>query len=164
MSAGSLLLGHDYNTANDMDWVTSQIAVGGMLYDSADMAKAKRQGVSHILNMNGADDARLADAFGIEALWNHTPDDFQPKPPILFKRGVNFAKMALANKENKLLIHCAAGIHRAPMMTLAVLASRGWSIEDAMRHIKKCRPCAWFPDVYVNSVRHWLRESRAKRN
>jgi protein-tyrosine phosphatase len=69
---------------------------------------------------------------------------------------VDFAKAALENRDAKIFIHCAAGVHRAPMMTLAVLSSMGWSVEDAMELIQVRRPVADFADVYVRSVEDFL--------
>ena len=84
-----------------------------------------------------------------------------PKSPEVFRRGVKFAKPALAKKENKLLIHCAAGWHRAPMMALAVLCAMEWEMEAAMVLIETRRPVVDFADVYVESVRRFL-ESRVE--
>jgi protein-tyrosine phosphatase len=53
-------------------------------------------------------------------------------------------------------IHCAAGVHRAPMMALAVLGSMGWNLEDAVQMIETRRPVADFADVYVESVEKFL--------
>ena len=55
-----------------------------------------------------------------------------PSPRRCFERGVEFAEAALEGADAKVFIHCAAGVHRAPMMALAVLASMGWNLEDAM--------------------------------
>ena len=55
-----------------------------------------------------------------------------------------------------MFIHCAAGVHRAPMMALAVLGSMGWDLKDAMQLIEKRRPVADFAEVYVESVRRFL--------
>jgi protein-tyrosine phosphatase len=68
------------------------------------------------------------------------------------QRGVDFVQQALQHKNNKVFIHCAAGVHRAPMMTLAVLRSLGWSLEDAQRVMQAERPVVDFADVYVQSV------------
>jgi predicted protein tyrosine phosphatase len=65
----------------------------------------------------------------------------------------------LEDPEARLYIHCAAGVHRAPMMTLAVLCALDWEIEAAMVLIETRRPVVDFADVYVESVRHFL-ESR----
>jgi len=102
------------------------------------------------------DDRPLAEPFGVRVLWNPTDDDFLPKPPELLQRGVDFALSALEDPATRLYIHCAAGVHRAPMMTLAVLCAMNWEIESAMRLIETRRPVVDFADVYVESVRHFL--------
>jgi len=58
-------------------------------------------------------------------------------------------------------VHCAAGVHRAPMMALAILCSLGWELEDAIDLIESKRPVADFADVYVRSVENFL-EQQAK--
>jgi protein-tyrosine phosphatase len=148
--------------AHDISWVTKQIAIGSCIRDAAKMAEASRQGITHILNLSSFDNTKLAKLDGIRILWNYVSDDLAPKLPEVFRRGVNFAKPALAKKENKLLIHCAAGWHRAPMMALAILGSMGWKPQDAKRKIKECRPDVGFPDVYVGSVQRYLREESGR--
>jgi protein-tyrosine phosphatase len=69
---------------------------------------------------------------------------------------VEFALAALEMQEAKILIHCAAGVHRAPMMTLALLSVMGWSVDEAMELIEGRRPVADFADVYVRSVEDFL--------
>jgi len=144
----------------DITWLTDRIAVGGGIWRADSMAEVAQAGVTHIIDMQiEFDDTELAKEHGIEVLWNPTDDDFQPKPARLFERGVEFAESALSGDDAKLFIHCAAGVHRAPMMTLAVLASTGWSLPDAMELIQGRRPVADFADVYVRSVEEFL-ESR----
>ena len=76
----------------DMSWVTGRIAVGGGIWNADNMAEVARAGVTHIIDMQiEFDDTRLADPLGIEVLWNAIDDDFQPKPPEVFQRGVDFA-------------------------------------------------------------------------
>ncbi|MBS1851336.1 MAG: dual specificity protein phosphatase family protein [Acidobacteria bacterium] len=143
----------------DLNWVTGRIAVGGGIWSAENMAEVARAGVTHIIDMQlEFDDTIIAEPFGIEVLWNPTDDDFQVKPPELFQRGVDFALAALDQEESKLLIHCAAGVHRAPMMTLAVLCSLSWNLEDAVELIESRRPVADFADVYVRSVERFLEQ------
>ena len=137
--------------------MTDRIAVGGGIWTSANMAQVARAGITHIIDMQiEFDDTPLGVAQGIEVLWNPTDDDFEAKPPALFQRGVDFAQAALEGKDAKLLIHCAAGVHRAPMMALAVLGSMGWGLENAMELIERRRPVADFAGVYVRSVEEFL--------
>jgi protein-tyrosine phosphatase len=143
----------------DMTWVTGRIAVGGGIWNAANMAAVARAGVTHIIDMQiEFDDTALAEPHGIEVLWNAVDDDFQPKPPEIFRRGVEFALAALDQPGTKLYIHCAAGVHRAPMMALAVLCALSWKMQEAMQLIEARRPVVDFADVYVRSVQKFLKE------
>ena len=147
----------------DMTWVTDRIAVGGGIWTDEKMIEVVRAGVTHIIDMQIEwDDTRLAEPYGVQVLWNPTDDDFQPKPPELFQRGVDFALGALDDDpEAKVFIHCAAGVHRAPMMTLAVLRAMGWSLEDAMELIEVRRGVVDLADVYVQSVEDFMKSYEA---
>jgi protein-tyrosine phosphatase len=145
----------------DMTWITPRIAVGGGIWNEQNMAEVARAGISHVIDMQiEFDDTALAEPHGIQVLWNAVDDDFQPKPAEVFRRGVEFGQAALDDPESKLFIHCAAGVHRAPMMTLALLCSMGWELGKAMETIEAKRPVVDFPDVYVNSVENFLVVSR----
>jgi protein-tyrosine phosphatase len=141
----------------DITWVTERVALGGGIWNARNMEELAQAGVTHVLNMQiEFDDRPLAEPFGIRVLWNPTDDDFLLKPPELLKRGVDFALEALERPEARLYVHCAAGVHRAPMMTLAVLCAMEWEIEAAMVLIETRRPVVDFADVYVESVRRFL--------
>ncbi len=142
----------------DITWLTDRIAVGGGIWNSDNMAKVARAGITHIIDMQiEFDDTELGLEHGVEVLWNPTDDDFEAKPAELFRRGVDFALAALEGRDDaKVFIHCAAGVHRAPMMALALLGSMGWTLEDAMHLIEGRRAVADFADVYVRSVEEFL--------
>src|SRR6202162_5021823 len=147
----------------DMTWLTGRIAVGGGIWNAENMVAVARAGVTHIIDMQiEFDDTRLAEPHGITVLWNPIDDDLQPKSAEIFQRGVDFALEALDEGGTKLFVHCAAGVHRAPMMSLAILCSLGWSLEDAVQMMEKRRPVADFAEVYVNSVKGFL-QVEAKR-
>ena len=140
-----------------MTWITERMAVGGGIWTAAKMAEVARAEVTHILDMQiEFDDTALATPYGIEVLWNPIDDDFQPKPPEVFERGVEFAREALERDGTRLFIHCAAGIHRAPMMALATLCSMGWKLEEALKEIEMRRAVVDFAPVYVDSVKRYL--------
>ncbi len=141
----------------DWSWVTGRIAVGGGIWNATNMAEVSRAGITHVIDMQlEFDDRPLAEPFGIHVLWNPVDDDFLPKPADVFVQGVAFARAALDVTDSKILIHCAAGVHRAPMMALALLCSLGWKLPDAMALIESRRPVVDFPEVYVNSVKTFL--------
>lgn len=143
----------------DMTWITDRVAVGGGIWTEDQMVEIVRQGITHIIDMQiEFDDTPLAEPHGIEVLWNPVDDDFQPKPPEVFQRGVEFAMAALDDPRSKVYIHCAAGVHRAPMMTLAVLRALGFSLKDAVEMIESRRHVVDFADVYVRSVEDFMKE------
>ena len=143
----------------DITWLTDRIAVGGGIWSAENMAVVADEGITHIIDMQiEFDDTPLAKEFGIEVLWNPTDDDFQFKPAALLRRGVEFAESALKSDDTKVYIHCAAGVHRAAMMTLALLGATGWDVDEAMRVIQGRRPVVDFADVYVGSVKNFLRQ------
>ena len=142
----------------DITWLNDRIAVGGGIWSAENMEKVSREGITHIIDMQiEFDDTPLAEPYGIEVCWNPIDDDFEPKPPGVFAKGVEFALAAFEKDDTKLLIHCAAGVHRAPMMALALLGVMGWTVEDAMDLIEKKRPVADFAEVYVRSVEEFLK-------
>lgn len=141
----------------DITWITDRIAVGGGIWNAENMAQVARAGITHVIDMQlEFDDTPLAGPHGISVLWNPIDDDFLPKTPDVFERGVEFGLAALDEHGSKVFIHCAAGVHRAPMMTLALLCSMGWKVGDAMRLIEGRRPVVDFAEVYVGSVERFL--------
>jgi protein-tyrosine phosphatase len=148
----------------DLTWVTDRIGVGGGIWNDQNMGELVRSGVTHIINMQiEFDDRPLAENHPVEVCHNPTDDDFQPKPARLFHKGVQFAVQALEEPGCKVFIHCAAGVHRAPMMTLALLRVLGWPLEDAKELIQGRRTVVDFADVYVESVEAFVRAYDAAR-
>jgi len=159
----------------DMTWVTDRIAVGGGIWTGEKMAQVADAGITHIIDMQiEFDDTALAEPHGIRVLWNPTDDDFQVKGQEVFQGAVDFALQALNGEAglaeraaeaqagvqgngNRLFIHCAAGVHRAPMMTLAILRVLGYPLPEAMELIESRRPVVDFAAVYVRSVESFVR-------
>lgn len=142
----------------DMTWVTDRIAVGGGIWNEENMEALVQHGVTHIIDMQiEFDDRPLAERYPVEVLFNPTDDDFLPKPPELFQAGVDFALQALEEPQGRIYIHCAAGVHRAPMMTLAILRVLGWSLQDAKALIQERRYVVDFAECYVESVENFVK-------
>jgi protein-tyrosine phosphatase len=141
----------------DISWVTDRIGLGGGIWNAKNMEDLALAGVTHVLNMQHEfDDRPLAESYGVQVLWNPTQDDFQIKSFELLNRGVEFAVSALQDPANKLYVHCAAGVHRAPMMALAILCAMDWQIDTAMAMVQSKRPVVDFADAYVESVRQFV--------
>ena len=147
----------------DMTWVTDRIAVGGGIWYDDNMVELVRMGITHIINMQVEfDDRPLAEGYPVTVFHNPTNDDFQLKPPQLFHNAVEFALEALDQSEGKVYIHCAAGVHRAPMMTLALMRVLGWPLEDAKTLIQGRRYVVDWADVYVQSVEEFIKAYEAR--
>ena len=165
----------------DFDLLTERLAVGGGIWTRENFADLQRAGFTHIINvqsefddraLGGADDpsTSLPSTGSGSSLRSdrasHDPvvldlgtdDDLQPKPAELFFRGIRFALEALAQPRAKVLVHCASGIHRGPMVALAILRALGYARADALRLLQARRPQAEFPDVYLDSVEAFVAE------
>ncbi len=145
----------------DYSFLTERLAVGGGIWTRENLDELKRAGFTHIINTQIEFDDRALLVSGDhepQLLDLGTDDDFLPKPAELFFRGVRFALDALARPSTKLLVHCASGIHRGPMVALAILRALGYRRREALRLIRARRPQSDFPDVYLDSVDAFLAE------
>ncbi len=141
----------------DMTWITDRIAVGGGIWTDENMQRVVRAGVTHIIDMQVEfDDTEIAEPYGLAVLWLPVDDDFKPKPAEMFYRAAEFAHQALDQDGTKIYVHCAAGVHRGPMVALSLLCVLGWSLEDAVEIIEERRPVVDFAEVYVHSVERFL--------
>jgi len=145
----------------DLDFITPRLAVGGGIWTRAGFEEVMRAGITHIINTQLEFDDNALRAAGDhepEILWLAMDDDFFPKPAKLFHTGTRFALKALEQRGSKVFIHCASGVHRAPMVALAILRVLGYGRRDAVDLLRARRPVADFPDVYLDSVEAFLAE------
>ncbi len=141
----------------DISKITERLGLGDGIWASDRMALIAAQGYTHIIDLQMEfDDTELAKPFGIAVLWNPTEDDFEPKPAEFFQRSVEFARQALEDDAARLYVHCAAGVHRAPITMAAILCASGFDLDDAIQLIQGRRPVADFPPVYVASLREYV--------
>ena len=58
--------------------------------------------------------------------------------------------------EQKVMIHCSAGIDRAPFVATYYLFKRGdWTIDEAYAHVKTKRPQTFIHNEWMNQVLDW---------
>jgi len=146
----------------DLHYVTRQLAVGGAILTSDVMRAVAAAGITHIVNLQEEfDDHAIRGNIEVSILWNACTDDLLPKPPNFFWKGVQFTLQALQDENSKVLFHCAAGIHRSPMMLLAVMRVMGHGPHDAIQLIQGVRLQAYFPMVYLESVENFVLEYQA---
>jgi protein-tyrosine phosphatase len=137
----------------DYSWVTEQFALGGAIWNRANMRQLAKAGITHIVDLQTTfDDTPIAEGTGISVLWSPFRDDLQAKEPELFERVVDFSLAACRLPESRIYIHCEEGIHRSPMMLLAVLGALGMKLTEAEGLIRRARPQADFPAAYRQSI------------
>ena len=147
----------------DYSWVTERFAVGGAIWNRANMRQLAKAGITHIVGLQTAfDDIEIAEGMGIEVLWCPFSDDLEVKEPELFERVVDFALAAYRQSESRIYIHCEEGKHRGPMMLLAVLAALGMTLTEAQALIQRARPQVYFPNAYRHSVVKFLAAYRER--
>ena len=146
----------------DYQFVTPRLAVGSAIGTSQNMRELARAGITHVVNMQVEfDDRAISDGTGVEILWNGCDDDFLPKPSRLFWQGVRFTLSALQTPGTKVFVHCAAGVHRSPLMLLAILRAQGYPAQEAIALITAARPQADFPLAYLESIENFMLEYQA---
>ena len=147
----------------DYQFVTERLAIGGAIYTQENMRALATAGITHVVNLQHEfDDQSLSDGTGVQVLSSGCEDDFLPKPYELFRRAVEFTLEALRDPQAKILFHCAAGVHRSPMVLLAVLRVLGHDRRQATHMIQDARPTASFPPVYLMSVEDFVREYKPR--
>jgi len=145
----------------DLHFITPRLAVGGGIWTRENFEELMRAGITHIINtqMEFDDNSLRLDGDGEpRILWLAMDDDFQPKEPRHFFQGAKFALEAWQAPEARLFVHCASGIHRAPMVALALLRVLGYTRRDALDLLLARRPVADFPPVYLDSVEAFVAE------
>lgn len=150
----------------DITFVYENLAVGGGIFTAENMKQLAEQGITHIIDCQAEfDDTPLAEPHGIQVIWCPVWDDFSVPSSEQLERAAEFVKtIQLGSKnDNKLLIHCAGGVHRGPMFALLIAMLCGISSDDAVKQIQGMRLIARFPDVYRGAVEKFVeKRSQAK--
>jgi protein-tyrosine phosphatase len=147
----------------DYSWVTERFAVGGAIWNRANMRRLAKVGITHIVDLQTAfDDTQTAEGMGIEVLWCPFRDDRQVKEPELFEQVVDFTLTAYRQPKSRIYIHCEEGKHRGPMMLLAILGALGMKLTEAQALIQRARPQVDFPNAYRQSVVRFLAAYRQR--
>ena len=88
---------------------------------------------------------------------NGRPQMNVPKETPLPIATLQLTQVSMDRRPTQSDVAKAAGVHRAPMMTLAVMRAIGWKLHEAQKHIFTNRPVVDFADVYVQSVEDFVR-------
>ena len=127
--------------APNVNQITDQLFVGGFI-DRHDWSRLFAQGITVDVNLQAErQDRFIYSAQHPEAyLWLPTMDHSAPDLRALHA-GVAFVQAAL-RQEQKVLIHCHAGMGRSALLCCAVLVAEGLTVEAAWQLVKQQRPIA----------------------
>ena len=137
-----------------LNFVTECIAVGGEIDSKADVDQIVNAGITHVIDMRAEFDDDTLNDHRITILWLPQVDDGTMRPPGQYRKGIQFALMALSLPNAKVFLHCSAGLNRGPTMCYALLRAFGLPPEEAISRIRSARPEVIFYVVqnYLDSV------------
>ena len=82
--------------------------------------------------------------------------EFDSPTMLNFEKGIQFINDEV-NKGNKVYVHCAEGIGRAPTMVSAYFISQGLTVDEAVNKISKIRPFINILDNQFKSLKNFKR-------
>lgn len=145
----------------DITWILKRLSVGGGIFTAENMEDIAARGITHIIDTQlEFDDSPLAELYNIKVCWCGVKDDYSAPDPKEFDKAIDFFESCWGNKENKLHIHCAGGVHRGPMFALLILVKLGKTLNEGMDMITSHRPISDFPHVYSRAVERYFEEQR----
>ena len=86
--------------------------------------------------------------------------EFDAPTMLNFKNGIQFINHEV-DKGNKIYVHCAEGIGRAPTMVSAYFISQGLTIDEAVNKVSKIRPFINILDNQFKSLKYFKRFYRS---
>jgi protein-tyrosine phosphatase len=148
--------------AADYTYIYQNLLIGGGIFTSEGMKELAEEGITHIIDCQAEfDDTPIAAPFGIKVLWLPLFDDFTAPDFKEFDRVALFLKEHFNKdpKKFKILVHCAAGVHRGPMVGYLVCRLLTPAGEDPVQHAKTAvgnieflRQIASLANPYKNAV------------
>jgi hypothetical protein len=139
----------------DLVWIAPGFALGSKPYDYQRRAVAQ-VGIRMVVALYEplAGEAEAWHALGIRFNWVPTRDWVQI-PVSIFDRVVEIVAADL-NSSTPVLLHCLAGINRAPTFAAAVLCqTRGMNVDQALAEVKGRRAAAKPTPEQEKSLRVW---------
>ena len=119
----------------------------------SDIAPLKSLGITHILNLTDCQhlflDELIESGFVVKHIYleDCVPIDNETAVEI-----VDYIHESVRNPENKIYVHCIAGINRSPTAIWLYLLSKGYSEQDAAAKIMSGQKNLVVPDVVLVSI------------
>jgi protein-tyrosine phosphatase len=141
----------------EIAWVEPGFAIGPCPY-AGDRQRIFEQGVRVVITLNEPDE-RVAEAWeslGVKIVSIPTRD-WASIPPNQFDQVVDAVCSCLETR-TPVLLHCLAGINRAPTFAAAVLCHRrGLDVDAALETVRHARPAAAPTPEQEASLRDWVK-------
>ena len=141
----------------NLSWITDNLAISGAILEQ-DLPSLKQNGIDLIVDLRSeySDNKEVIEELGMQFLHLDIDDRYSPSFEQL-EEIINFVEPFL-NKDKKVLIHCQNGCGRAPLVAVAILAMRRFTIADAVGLVQDKNPLTGFtPDqekfIYVELER-----------
>jgi predicted protein tyrosine phosphatase len=141
----------------DLAWIEPGFAIGSRPYlpERADIVRAGIQAVV-ALHEPSEGEAEAWQKLGVDFEVVPTPD-WVAIPRACFTSAVD-AVLRRRAAGQAVLLHCLAGVNRAPTVAAAVLCRRDrLSVREALARVRAARPAAAPTPEQVASLRAWLR-------
>ena len=137
--------------------ITPQLFLGGQHYPRGWQAM-QAAGITAIVNLREAKFSDVQKGIGGKRHLHLATVDNTPPTTADLMRGAAFVSDEI-QRGGKVYIHCGVGVGRAPTMAAACLMTAGLSAKDALRQIKKTRPCIHLTAEQRRALdefaRHW---------
>jgi protein-tyrosine phosphatase len=137
-----------YSRVNEFLYIGGKLSKVGVFYLRIHQFKA-------ILNLQSEFDDRKFSLKGFD--YRHIKcQEFSGIPILELSEGVNFIK-SVSKKKQKVYVHCAEGVGRAPTMATAFLISEGQELSSAVLQVKKSRPFINILDIQIRSLEDYAK-------
>ncbi len=141
--------------APDVAWIEPGLAIGCRPF-AAQRAAIRALGIETVISLHDAypDEARDWETLGVEWLAFPTRDTVE----IPLGRFTEIVQAVLQRRRagRSILLHCLAGINRAPTLAAAVLCQRdNLTVDEALTRIRAVRPSASPTPEQLASLRAW---------
>jgi len=143
-------------TRPDLVWVVPGFALGSRPY-AHQRSAIIALGVRTVLTLQEPEPFETEDwqALGVTFIRVPTPD-WVEIPVAVFDRAVEVVGTCLQSND-PILLHCLAGLNRAPTVAAAVLCrTRTMGVEAALAAVKRARPAARPTPEQEKSLRLWF--------
>lgn len=138
------------NNANDYDFVTDRLAVGGLTYNYRDMSTIERGKFTYVVDVQDTFNSgtERLDEMGISYVKSSFgTDDANDVPVAAFYKVARAVVSKLNNPAEIGLVHCMGGMNRGPSMAYFLLRLGGMTKAEAYNAILDNRPCARVYDI-----------------